>query len=69
MPPDDISQIILDELRAHREESRDRHDKIETRVRNVEAWQSNADGKITVFGLVGVFIGGFVTWVTNLFHN
>jgi len=65
----EISEIILQELRDHRKESATRHEAIEQRVRHVESWQSNADGKITAFGIVGVFIGGLVTWATDLFHR
>jgi hypothetical protein len=65
----EISQIILDELRAHREESRDRHDQLDIRVRNVEGWQKNAEGKITIIGLVCTATAGFVAWISTLLHK
>lgn len=65
----DIAEIILEELRAHREESSKRHEQIDVRVRKVETWQSNADGKVTMIGVFGVLFGGFITWLTDLFHR
>jgi len=65
----DISQIILDELRAHRLESADRHDKLDGRVRNVEAWQHDAGGKATMLASVAAALGGIVVWATGFFHK
>lgn len=69
---EEIQHVILDEVRniraelhLHRTESYDRHDKIDVRVRQVESWQNNADGKITVIATVGVILGGFITWIGN----
>lgn len=58
----DISEIILEELREFR---KDMHN----RVGKVEMWQSNVDGKITVFGLFCAAIGSFVVWMTNILHR
>lgn len=44
-------------------------DKHDERLRKTEDWQSNANGKITAFGLVGVFLGSVVTWATDLFKH
>lgn len=66
---DDITQIILDELREHRKESNDRHVAIDKRVRKVENWQAEANGKITIIGTVGVAVGGIVTWLTDVFRH
>lgn len=44
----------------------DSHD---TRIRSVENWQSNANGKITAFGIAGVLVGGAVTYLTDLFKS
>lgn len=65
----EISKIILDELRAHRSESNERHVQIDNRVRRVEDWQSNANGKISIIGAVGVGIGGFIAWVGDFFRQ
>lgn len=59
---DDISQIILAELRDFRKD-------INTRVNSVEKWQANADGKITMFGVFCMVIGGVIVWITNLFKH
>lgn len=66
---DDISQIILDELRAHRQESAQRHEGFDKRIRKVEIWQADASGKMTMLGLVGVVAGGIVTWLTQIFRH
>lgn len=65
----DLQEIILDEVRnvraelqAHRVESVTRHNGIDTRVRAVENWQSDANGRMTMLGLVGVCIGAVATW-------
>ena len=72
----DIQEIILDEVRNvrselqdHRRESSERHDKMDGRVRSVESWQAEANGKITAFGTAGVILGGVITWVTGLFKS
>ena len=59
---DDIQQIILDELRALRSD-------IHPRLRAVETWQSEANGKITMIGLFATMMGGVVTWVAGMFHR
>lgn len=69
MSDDSIQQIILDELREHRRESNDRHIQIDKRVRKVETWQADANGKITIIGALGVAIGGFITWITDIFKH
>ena len=69
MPNDEISQIILEELREHRRESNERHVQVDKRIRKVENWQSEANGKITIISAVGVAIGGIITWVTGIFHQ
>ncbi len=69
MSDDSIQQIILDELRAHREESRERHEKMDVRVNIVEKWQATADGKISAFGIICVAIGGFIAWLTKVIQN
>lgn len=60
--PDNVTQIILDELRAMRED-------IAPRLRKVESWQDNADGKITMFGLFCSAIGGIVVWFVGTFKH
>jgi len=65
----DISELILEELRDHRAESRERHEKLSDRVSTVEAWQNNANGKITMFGAFGIVIGGVLSWVVSIFKH
>ena len=64
-----IAQLILEELREFRAEVNARHDKIDERIRDVESWQSNANGKITIIGSLGVLMGGFFTWVVGIFYK
>lgn len=73
---EEIQHIILDEVRniraelhLHRTESYERHDKIDERVRAVESWQNNANGKITVITAVSMAVGGVITWISNKFVN
>ena len=40
-------------------------DDLSPRVHRVEAWQNNADGKITVIGIVAVAVGSAITWIAN----
>jgi hypothetical protein len=62
---DDRIQIILDELREHRRESADRHESMDGRVRKIEHWQSNADGKITAFGVIAAGVGSILTYLAG----
>ncbi len=59
---EEISKIILEELRAFREDAM-------PRLTAVERWQSNVDGKISMFGLICVALGGLATWLTGIIHK
>lgn len=64
---DDISQIILDELRAHRIESADRHERIENRVRSLESTRSEQRGIIRMAMIISTAISGAISLIfTNL---
>lgn len=39
------------------------------RVNKVEAWQNNANGKISMIGLFGSLIGGLVMWIVGIIHK
>ncbi len=39
------------------------------RVVNVERWQSNIDGKITMFGLFCGMIGSAIAWLAGIIHK
>lgn len=65
---DDVSQIILDELREHRRESNLRHEVIDKRVRKVESWQSDAGGKLTAFGVFCTTVGAVVAFLADFFR-
>ena len=65
----DISQIILDELREHRRESADRHELMDVRLRTVENWQHEIKGKATMFGVICTACGGIIAWLTSLLHR
>ena len=65
----DIQEVILEELRAHRTESNARHVEMDKRVRNIENWQSDANGKITMFGAFGTALGAFIVWVVSIFKH
>lgn len=69
---DDVAHMILEEVRntraelhLHRAESSDRHDALDTRVRGVEGWQNNVDGKVTMFGIFCTIAGGLIAWLSN----
>jgi len=64
-----ISEIILEELREHRAESNARHIEVDKRLRKVEVWQADANGKISIIGAVGVAVGGFITWVSGILRH
>lgn len=66
---EDISQIILQELREHRRESSVRHENMDTRVRVVETWQANAEGKVKVFGLFLAAVTSFLAWLIGVFKH
>ena len=55
---DEISKIILEELRALRAD-------MQPRMSKVEKWQSNADGKITMFGIFCAGIGSIITFISG----
>lgn len=39
------------------------------RLNEVEKWQANANGKMTMLGIVGVTIGGFCTAIIQYFRH
>lgn len=59
---DDLQQVILDELRALRND-------IQPRLRKVEEKQANLDGKMTVTGVFCTAIGSVIALVINLFRS
>ena len=62
---DDILSFIKDTV-LRIEAKQDKHD---DRIRAVESWQNNTDGKITAYGVVGVLIGAAITWVSEFWKN
>lgn len=48
------------------EEKQDKHDE---RLRTIENWQSNANGKMTMISMVGVTIGGLITATVEYFRH
>lgn len=66
---DEISQIILEELREHRRESNERHSAIDIRIRHVEKWQADAGGKVTMLGIILTSISGVIAWIAGIFKH
>lgn len=44
----------------------DRHD---DRINDVEKWQANAAGKVTMLAAVFSALGGFIMWFSGFFHK
>ncbi len=40
-------------------------DALSPRIADVEKWQNNATGKISIISTVAAMLGGFVAWVGN----
>lgn len=55
---DNISEIILEELRELRKD-------LTPRVVKIEQWQANVEGKATMFGVLVTALTGFIAWITN----
>lgn len=61
--------VILQYLQSIEGKIDDLKDDLSPRVNKVEAWQSNADGKLTAFGAFCVTIGGIVGWLVSLIKH
>lgn len=64
-----MSDEILNYIKDAVDRVEEKLDKHNDRLGIVEKWQSNADGKVTMFGLFCVSLGGILSWLTNLFHR
>jgi hypothetical protein len=62
---DEILTYIKDTV-TRIETKQDNHD---VRIGNVERWQSNADGKITMIAAIGAAIGGGIVAVVDYFRH
>lgn len=67
---DNISQIILDELRAHRKETNDGFDKINGRVRSLEETRAENRGIKKASIAISSILSGVVSFfVSHFYHN
>lgn len=62
---DEILQYIKDSV-DRIESKQDKHD---DRLGEVEKWQANASGKMTMLGFVGMAIGGIFTGIAEYFRH
>lgn len=60
---------ILEYIKEAVDRIEDKQDKHADRLGHIERWQSNADGKITVIGVLGVAVGGFLTAMIGYFKH
>lgn len=64
---------MSDEILSYIKDSVDRiegkQDKHDERIRKVENWQADANGKVTTIGAIGVVMGGIITAVAEYFKG
>lgn len=65
----DRIDMILEELREHRKESAERHEKIDTRIRSLEESRAHQKGSITAIGIIATIISGFISFVVSTFKH
>lgn len=56
-----MSDDVLNYIKNSVDRIEAKQDKHDERIKDVELWQSNANGKMTMLGAVGVTIGGLLT--------
>ncbi len=64
-----MSDALLKYIKESVDRIEDKLDKHDERIGHLENWQHNANGKVTMLGAIGVAIGGFITWLTGIFHH
>lgn len=67
--PEDISLIILEELRAHRTESKANHVAMDKRVRSLEGTRSEARGMIKMAVLIASVISAVISYLITIFKH
>ena len=65
----DRIDIILDELREHRKESKERHDLIEERLRSLEETRAHQKGAATATAAIAALISGVISLLCSLFNK
>ena len=64
-----MSDDILDYIKNTVDRIEVKQDKHDERLGSIERWQSDANGKISMIGVIGVAIGGAVTAVITYFRH
>lgn len=64
---DELGQVILDELRAHRLESADRHEKLVLRVTSLEETRAEQRGVLKSAIFSSTIISGTISFLINIF--
>lgn len=64
-----MSDEILSYIKNTVDRIETKQDKHDERIRTVENWQADANGKITMVGVFGVTLGGFFTAVVEYFRH
>jgi len=65
----DRIDIILEELREHRKESKERHDLMELRVRSLEETRAHQKGAATMAGVIATVTSGIVSLIISTFKH
>ena len=66
---DDVSQIILEELRAHRKETMDGFGRIDNRVRSLEESRAEQKGTIKTAVTISGMLSALVAFITSIFYH
>ena len=66
---DNISQIILEELRAHRKETMDGFGRIDNRVRSLEESRAEQKGTIKTAVTISGMLSALVAFITSIFYH
>lgn len=65
----DRIDMILEELREHRKESRERHEAMDTRIRSLEETRAHQKGSVTAIGIIASIISGLVSLIVSTFKH
>lgn len=64
-----MSDEMLNYIKNSVDRIESKQDKHDERIRNVENWQADANGKVTMVGAFGVTLGGVITAVVEYFRH
>lgn len=64
-----MSEEILTYIKDSVDRIEAKQDKHDMRIGEVEKWQSNANGKVSMIAAIGIFIGGALTAAADYFRH